>query len=102
MQTLLWLTIALPLAGAVILLLGGRATDRWGHLLACAAVVASFFCCAALFANSAASATSRARVNPLPNRQSTSTSPATASPPIGYCLDWAPSWQNIPISISIW
>ena len=51
MQTLLWLTIALPLAGAVILLLGGRATDRWGHLLACAAVVASFFCCAALFAH---------------------------------------------------
>ena len=51
MQTLLWLTIALPLAGAVILLLGGRATDRWGHLLACAAVVASFVCGAALFAH---------------------------------------------------
>ncbi|MEI6252016.1 MAG: NADH-quinone oxidoreductase subunit L [Mycobacteriaceae bacterium] len=49
MQTLLWLTIALPLAGALILLLGGRATDRWGHLLACAAVTASFVCGAALF-----------------------------------------------------
>ena len=49
MQTLLWLTIALPLAGAVIGLLGGRATDRWGHLLACSAAVASFVCCAALF-----------------------------------------------------
>lgn len=51
MQTLLWLTIALPLAGAVILLLGGRATDRWGHLLACAAVVGSFICGTALFAH---------------------------------------------------
>ena len=49
MSTLLWLTIALPLAGAAILLVGGRATDRWGHLLACAAVVSSFVCGAALF-----------------------------------------------------
>ena len=51
MPTILLLTIALPLAGAVILLLGGRATNRWGHLLACAAVVASFACSAALFAH---------------------------------------------------
>ena len=51
MPTVLLLTIALPLAGAVILLLGGRATDRWGHLLACAAVVASFVCGATLFAH---------------------------------------------------
>ena len=28
-----WLLIALPLAGAAVLLLGGRRTDRWGHLL---------------------------------------------------------------------
>jgi len=49
--TVLVLTIALPLAGAVILLLGGRATDRWGHLLACAAVTASFVCGAVLFAH---------------------------------------------------
>ena len=49
MPTVLLLTIALPLAGAAILLLGGRATDRWGHLLACAAVVASFVCGAMLF-----------------------------------------------------
>src|SRR4029450_13259854 len=38
-----WLLIALPLAGAAILLLGGRRTDRCGHLLGtaslCAAVV---------------------------------------------------------------
>ena len=49
MTTLLWLTIALPLAGAVVLLLGGRATDAWGHLLASAAVVGSFVCGAVLF-----------------------------------------------------
>ncbi len=44
MTTLLWLTIALPLAGAVVLLLGGRATDAWGHLLGCATVIAAFAC----------------------------------------------------------
>src|SRR6476660_4391794 len=37
-----WLLIALPLLGAVVLLLGGRATNAWGHLLGCAAVIASF------------------------------------------------------------
>jgi NADH-quinone oxidoreductase subunit L len=37
-----WLLIALPLAGAAILLLGGRRTDRWGHLLGTATVLASF------------------------------------------------------------
>ncbi|MEI4270142.1 NADH-quinone oxidoreductase subunit L [Klenkia sp. LSe6-5] len=37
-----WLLIALPLAGAAVLLLGGRRTDRWGHLLAIATVTASF------------------------------------------------------------
>ncbi|EJZ12460.1 NADH-quinone oxidoreductase subunit L [Mycolicibacterium vaccae] len=45
-----WLLIALPLAGAVVLLLGGRRADRWGHLLGTAAAVASFVCAAALFA----------------------------------------------------
>jgi len=49
MTTLLSLTIALPLIGAVILLLGGRATDAWGHLLGCACVIGSFLCGAALF-----------------------------------------------------
>ena len=34
-----WLLIALPLAGAAVLLLGGRRTDRWGHLLGVATVV---------------------------------------------------------------
>ena len=48
-MTLVWLTIALPLAGAVILLLGGKATNAWGHLLATAAVIGSFGCGVALF-----------------------------------------------------
>jgi NADH-quinone oxidoreductase subunit L len=38
---LLWLII-LPLAGAAVLLLGGRRTDAWGHLLGCATVIAAF------------------------------------------------------------
>ncbi|WP_237496150.1 NADH-quinone oxidoreductase subunit L [Modestobacter sp. L9-4] len=37
-----WLLIALPLAGAAVLLLGGRRTDRWGHLLATGTVAVSF------------------------------------------------------------
>ncbi len=37
-----WLLIALPLLGAAVLLLGGRRTDRWGHLLGVATVLASF------------------------------------------------------------
>ncbi|MER7543509.1 NADH-quinone oxidoreductase subunit L [Spirillospora sp. NPDC127506] len=41
-QAASWLLIALPLAGAAILLLGGRRTDRWGHLLGCATAVAAF------------------------------------------------------------
>ncbi len=49
MTTLLWLTIALPLAGAAVLLLGGRATDTWGHLLGTTTVIASFVCGTALF-----------------------------------------------------
>ncbi|GAA1795396.1 NADH-quinone oxidoreductase subunit L [Actinomadura chokoriensis] len=41
-QAASWLLIALPLAGAAILLLGGRRTDRWGHLLGTATAIASF------------------------------------------------------------
>jgi NADH-quinone oxidoreductase subunit L len=37
-----WLLIALPLAGAALLLLGGRRTNGWGHLLATALPIASF------------------------------------------------------------
>src|SRR5690242_4006963 len=39
--SLLWLVIALPLAGAAILLIGGRYTDKWGHLLATALPIGS-------------------------------------------------------------
>ncbi len=40
--SLLWLVIALPLAGAAVLLIGGRATDRWGHLLGTLLPIGSF------------------------------------------------------------
>jgi NADH-quinone oxidoreductase subunit L len=51
MTTLVWLTIALPAASAAILLLAGRRSDAWGHLLGCAAAVASFVVGAVLFAD---------------------------------------------------
>jgi NADH-quinone oxidoreductase subunit L len=47
--SLLWLVVALPLLGAAVLLLGGRATDRWGHLLGAALPIGSFLLSAALF-----------------------------------------------------
>lgn len=37
-----WLLVALPLAGAAILLFGGRRTDPWGHWLGCATALAAF------------------------------------------------------------
>ena len=40
--SLMWLVIGLPLLGAVVLLLGGRFTDRWGHLLGTALPIGSF------------------------------------------------------------
>ncbi|WP_459546759.1 NADH-quinone oxidoreductase subunit L [Nocardia sp. X0981] len=39
----LWLLPALPLAGAAVLLLTGRRSDAWGHLLATVTALASFF-----------------------------------------------------------
>ncbi|MFN0143365.1 MAG: NADH-quinone oxidoreductase subunit L, partial [Mycobacterium sp.] len=51
MTTLLLLTFVLPLVGAAVLLLGGRATDTWGHLLGCLTVIGSFVCGLALFAH---------------------------------------------------
>ncbi|WP_199486529.1 NADH-quinone oxidoreductase subunit L [Actinomadura logoneensis] len=41
-QAAAWLLIAFPLLGAAVLLLGGRRTDRWGHLLGVAMSLASF------------------------------------------------------------
>jgi NADH-quinone oxidoreductase subunit L len=49
MTTLVWLVIALPLAGAAILLLAGRRSDGWGHLLGCLAALASFAAGVVLF-----------------------------------------------------
>ena len=43
-----WL-VAPPLCGAVVLLLGGKRTNAWGHLLGCAASIASFGVGVALF-----------------------------------------------------
>ena len=37
-----WLLIAIPLASAAVLLLVGRAGDRWGHYLGTLAPIASF------------------------------------------------------------
>ncbi|MHB1595744.1 MAG: NADH-quinone oxidoreductase subunit L [Streptosporangiaceae bacterium] len=45
-----WLLLALPAAGAVILLLGGRRTDRWGHLVGVLMPVAAFAYAAVVFA----------------------------------------------------
>ncbi|MFZ0832885.1 MAG: NADH-quinone oxidoreductase subunit L [Mycobacterium sp.] len=42
MGDLSWLLLALPAFGAIVLLLGGRRTDRWGHLLGCATVLGAF------------------------------------------------------------
>ncbi len=47
--SLLWLVIALPLAGAAILLLGGRRTDAWGHWLGTLTAVGSFVLSVVLF-----------------------------------------------------
>ena len=43
------LVIALPAFGAALLLLGGRRTDAFGHLVGCATVVGSFVCSLWLF-----------------------------------------------------
>lgn len=47
--SLLWLVIALPLAGAAVLLIGGKYTDRWGHLLGTALPIGSFAISLAMF-----------------------------------------------------
>jgi NADH-quinone oxidoreductase subunit L len=47
-----WLLVAFPLFGAAVLLLGGKATNAWGHLLGCLTVIASFVYGAMLFFSS--------------------------------------------------
>ncbi|WP_307868152.1 NADH-quinone oxidoreductase subunit L [Umezawaea beigongshangensis] len=49
-----WLLIALPALGAAVLLLGGRRTNAWGHLLGCATILAAFAYGVALFISSTA------------------------------------------------
>ena len=51
LQNNAWLLVVLPAVGAGILLLGGRRTDRWGHWLGCATVLAAFAYGLALFAD---------------------------------------------------
>jgi len=46
---LAWLLVALPLASAAVLLLAGRRSDRWGHLLGVAAPVAAFLVAGAMW-----------------------------------------------------
>ncbi|CCH35241.1 NADH-quinone oxidoreductase subunit L [Saccharothrix espanaensis] len=46
---LAWLLLALPAFGAAVLLIGGKRTDKWGHLLGTATVVAAFGYGVALF-----------------------------------------------------
>ncbi|GAA3460993.1 NADH-quinone oxidoreductase subunit L [Saccharothrix longispora] len=47
--SLAWLLLALPAFGALVLLVGGRRTDKWGHLLGSATVIAAFAYGVALF-----------------------------------------------------
>ena len=44
-----WLLIALPALGALVLLVGGKRTNGWGHLLGCATILGSFVYGLALF-----------------------------------------------------
>ena len=37
-----WLLLVLPLVGAVVLLLAGKAASKWGNMLGCATVLAAF------------------------------------------------------------
>ncbi|WP_235921869.1 NADH-quinone oxidoreductase subunit L [Lentzea tibetensis] len=47
--SLAWLLLALPAFGAAVLLIGGKRTDKWGHLLGCATIIGAFVYGAALF-----------------------------------------------------
>ena len=49
MTTMVWLLLVLPLAGAAILLLAGKRSNGWGHLLGCATPVGAFAVGVALF-----------------------------------------------------
>ena len=46
-----WLLLALPAVGALVLLIGGRRTDGWGHLLGCLTIALAFVWGLVLFFN---------------------------------------------------
>ncbi len=48
--SLMWLIIALPLLGALVLLVGGNRTNRWGPIVATLLPIGSFVLAAAMFA----------------------------------------------------
>ena len=50
--TVSWLLLALPAFGALVLLIGGRRTDKWGHLLGCLTIIAAFVIGLITFINS--------------------------------------------------
>jgi NADH-quinone oxidoreductase subunit L len=51
-----WLLLLLPIAGAVVLLVGGRRLDRIGHYIGCATVILSFALGVAIFLSTTGSA----------------------------------------------
>jgi len=55
-----WLLVAFPALGALVLLVGGKRTNPWGHLLGCATVILSFVYGVALFVASTGSSTDTA------------------------------------------
>src|ERR1044072_2926107 len=60
---LTWLLVALPAASAAVLLLGGKRTNPWGHLLGCAAPIASFVLGVARFASLTSKADSQRQID---------------------------------------
>ncbi|MGV0646493.1 NADH-quinone oxidoreductase subunit L [Mycolicibacterium holsaticum] len=50
-MTMVWMLIMLPLAGSVVLLLGGKKANNWGDWLGCTAALASFAVATVLFAD---------------------------------------------------
>jgi NADH-quinone oxidoreductase subunit L len=49
MTTMVWLLLVLPLAGAAILMLAGKRSNNWGHLLGAATPIGAFVVGVALF-----------------------------------------------------
>ena len=80
-----WLLIALPLAGAIVLLVGGRLLDRIGHLVGCATVLAAFVLGVAIFF--ARRSASRPTTGCTRCRCSPGSSPGRWTSTSGCCID---------------